>query len=92
MTSLTPICPFFTHYLSTTLYNHSSVDVREFPEVLPIVAENLNLTASLIEFNSNVWKVKKDSGISLNSEITGIQIPDELSELKISLIRMHSII
>ena len=92
LTSLSPICPFFTHYLSTTLYNQSSVDVREFPEVLPIVAEHLNLTVPLIEFNSNVWKIKKDSGISLNSEISDILIPDNLHILEKSLIRMHSMI
>ena len=92
LTSLSPICPFFTHYLSTTLYNQSSVDVREFPEILPVVTEHLNLTVPLIEFNSNVWKIKKDSGISLNSEISDILIPDNLHILEKSLIRMHSMI
>ena len=91
MTSLSPICPFFTHYLSTTLYKQSSVDVREFPEILPVVPELLNLTAPLIEFNSNVWKIKKDAGISLNSEISEVVIPDELICLRESLIRMHRI-
>ena len=92
LTSLSPICPFFTHYLSTTLYGQSSVDVREFPEILPVISENLKLTVPLIEFNSNVWKIKKDSGISLNSEISDIVIPDELISLTKSLIRMHRII
>ena len=92
LTSLSPICPFFTHYLSTTLYNQSSVDVRQFPDVMPIVSELLDLTPLLIEFNSNVWKIKKDAGISLNTEISDVSIPERLQILEKSLIRMHRII
>jgi valyl-tRNA synthetase len=92
LTSLSPICPFFTHYLSTTLYNQSSVDVRKFPAIMPSNQELLELTNSLIEFNSEVWKTKKDSGISLNTEISGIIIPEELGILTTSLNRMHRII
>ena len=92
LTSLSPICPFFTHYLSTTLYNQSSVDVRQFPDVMPIVSELLDLTPLLIEFNSNVWKIKKDAGISLNTEISDVSIPERLYILEKSLIRMHRII
>jgi|TARA_B110000495_G_scaffold61256_1_gene52066 hypothetical protein len=74
------------------LYSESSVDVREFPELMPSVPELLKLTSPLIEFNSNVWKLKKDSGISLNTEIPDISIPDELSYISMSLNRMHRII
>jgi len=92
LTTLSPICPFFTHYLSTTLYDESSVDVREFPTIMPSVSELLELTNPLIEFNSNVWKLKKDSGISLNTEIPDVSIPEELEYLSTSLNRMHRII
>ncbi len=92
LTTLSPICPFFTHYLSTTLYDESSVDVREFPAIIPSELELLELTIPLIEFNSNVWKLKKDSGISLNTEIPDISIPDDLEYLSNSLNRMHRII
>ena len=92
LTSLSPICPFFTHYLSTTLYANSSVDVREFPDIIVSKSEFLNLTNHVIEFNSEVWKLKKDNGISLNSEISEISIPDGLDILRTSLIRMHRIV
>jgi len=92
LTSLSPICPFFTHYLSTTLYNQSSVDIREFPQEFQIVPELIDMTIPLIEFNSNVWKIKKESGLSLNSEISEISIPDGLGILSTSLIRMHRIV
>ena len=92
LTSLSPICPFFTHYLSTTLYGSSSVDVREFPDIIEVKSELLNLTNAVIEFNSEVWKLKKDSGLSLNTEISEVNIPEGLSILSESLIRMHRIV
>ena len=92
LTSLSPICPFFTHYLSTTLYESSSVDVREFPDIIEVKSELLNLTNPVIEFNSEVWKLKKDSGLSLNTEISEVKIPEGLSILSESLIRMHRIV
>ena len=92
LTSLSPICPFFTHYLSTTLYRHSSVDVRKFPDIIESKSKLLNLTNPVIEFNSEVWKLKKDSGISLNTEISNVKIPEELTILSESLTRMHRIV
>ena len=92
LTSLSPICPFFTHYLSTTLYAKSSVDVREFPDIIASKSELLNLTNHVIDFNSEVWRIKKDNGISLNTEISDIKIPEELVILSDSLIRMHRIL
>ena len=92
LTSLSPICPFFTHYLSTILYAKSSVDVREFPDIIASKSELLKLTNHVIDFNSEVWKIKKDNGISLNTEISDIKIPEELVILSDSLIRMHRIL
>ncbi|MBV23368.1 MAG: valine--tRNA ligase [Euryarchaeota archaeon] len=92
LTSLSPICPFFTHYLSTILYAKSSVDVREFPDIIASKYELLKLTNHVIEFNSEVWKIKKDNGISLNTEISDVKIPEELVILSDSLIRMHRIL
>ena len=92
LTSLSPICPFFTHYLSTTLYAKSSVDVREFPDIIASKSELLNLTNHVIDFNSEVWNIKKNDGISLNTEISDIKIPEELVILSDSLIRMHRIL
>ena len=92
LTSLSPIRPFFTHYLSTTLYGRSSVDVREFPDIIDVSSELLDLTNPVVEFNSEVWRLKKDGGLSLNTEISGVKIPEDLSILSESLIRMHRIV
>jgi len=96
LSAMSPICPFFCHYLSTTLYGNSAVDVRSFPRLPELMAPEdatsmRSLTPIISEFNSDVWKAKKDSGLSLKSPISGISVPSELSELRESLIRMHSI-
>jgi len=96
LSAISPICPFFSHYLSTTLYESSAVDVRSFPR-LPagVIGDDADamraLTPIISEFNSAVWKSKKDSGLSLKSPISGIVVPSELSALEDSLVRMHSI-
>ena len=96
LSAFTPICPFFTHYLSTILYGHSSVDVREFP-ILPDGCNldrfgNLNeLTEQLISFNSMIWKLKKDSSLSLKSPINDVEIPSDLEIFSTVLQEMHNI-
>jgi len=97
MSVFSPICPFFTHYLSTTLYTESSVDVTSFPRLPDSFSseefESMRLlTPSIIAFNSDVWKAKKSSGISLKSPIEGITIPDELQIIANTLISMHNMV
>ncbi len=98
LTIFSPICPFFTHYLSTTLYGKSSVEIRDYPR-LPIpelgetpLGENLRkITNSLVSFNGDVWKVKKETGLSLNSPVSGIVIPEDLEVVKVALEKMHKL-
>ncbi len=98
LTLFTPICPFFCHHLSTTLYGTSAVDIREYPD-LPIdelgdtgEGERLRgLTNGIVDFNSETWRLKKESGLSLNAPISGVDVPNELDELAADLIAMHKI-
>jgi len=99
LTIFSPICPFFTHHLSETLYGVSAVDIRSYP-VAPIdeIAANTlegdrirGLSQELCDFNSNTWKVKKDAGISLNSPIKGVTIPASLAEFTDALTSMHNL-
>ena len=89
---LSPVCPFFTHHLSTTLYDKSAVDVDVFPES-PIsgTKEWTKMTDSLIDFNSAVWKAKKDAGISLAAPVSGHAVPDELKNIEQALVSMHKL-
>ena len=89
--AFSPICPFFTHYLSTTLYGESAVDACSFPKIIGIDDELISSTESIMNFNSKVWKIKKEMGISLNSEIQGIKIPVELDDFSVQLINMHKL-
>ena len=91
-----PICPFFTHYLSTTLYGKSAVDVKEFPELPSSLNREAfddlrSLTDELEAFNSIVWKAKKDSGVSLRSPISGIVVPEKLAIFSRTLEQMHNL-
>jgi len=94
--TFSPVCPFFTDYLSTILYGDSAVDARSYP--LQVFHNNtetdcyLQITELLIDFNSSTWKAKKEQGLSLKSEIHGIRIPSELEEFKDALTSMHNLI
>ena len=43
------------------------------------------------EFNGSTWRQKKDSGLSLNAPLSGIDIPDELIEFTSILTQMHKL-
>jgi len=89
---LSPICPFFTHHLSTILYEKSAVDVDTFPEIpMTGTEEWTKMTDSLVGFNSVVWKAKKDAGISLAAPISGHTVPDELKNIGPALVSMHKL-
>ena len=91
-----PVCPFFTDYLSSTIYGSSSVDVRSYPTKVfsdqNKSSDFLSKTEPLVEFNSLIWKTKKEQGLSLKSEIEGITIPPILIDFKDALISMHNLL
>lgn len=96
LSAFTPICPFFTHYLSTTIYESSSVDVRSFPRLPEFsgreeFAHFTDLTETLEDFNSMVWRTKKERGLSLKSPISDIVIPDSLLKFSDALVQMHNL-
>ena len=91
MSGLSPVCPFFTHHISSTLYQTSAVDVREFPSRTPNDDSLRELTSSIEDFNGITWKTKKDAGLSLNAPISGIEIPDNLKDFTAILTQMHKL-
>ena len=98
LTLFSPICPFFSHHLSTTLYGTSAVDVRNFPEV-PVDAlattdegqRMRGLTARILDFNADIWRAKNEAGLGRGKPIEGITIPDELAEFAADLTAMHKL-
>jgi len=94
MDGFSPICPFFSHYLSSILYDRSAVIADSFPSI-PLDFETYKwteITESVMDFNSEVWRTKKEQGLSLNSELSGVNIPDNLSQLEVPLRRMHKLL
>ena len=94
LTVFSPICPFFTHYLSTQIYGTSAVDVRDFPapvefETPSDYGDLTGLTSKIMEFNSMVWKAKKEGGLSLKAPISGVAVPTDLSLMSEALSSMH---
>ena len=97
LAAFSPICPFFSHHISTSIYRTSATDVRQFPaspkdELNGEEGDRLRgLTDSIKEFNSHIWNTKKENGISLKDPIQGIAIPENLIEFSATLTRMHSL-
>ena len=99
LAAFSPVCPFFTHHISSTVYGKSAVETDAFPQPpLPEVAkastegERLcSLSGALQEFNGHVWGLKKEAGISLNQPIEGVEIPSQLVEFSETLARMHQL-
>ena len=68
MSAFTPVCPFFTHHISETLYNRSSVDIDAFPQTadasVALGTEDgdqlRNLSSLLQTFNGDTWNTKKE--------------------------------
>ena len=60
-----PICPFFTHYISMEIYDISSISIQKYPTLTlssndSDYAKLGQITNSLTEFNSLIWKTKKE--------------------------------
>ena len=97
MTAFTPVCPFFTHHISSTIYGTSAVDADAFPKSahdrVGIDSEHGNhlrsLSADIQTFNGDTWSHKKEQGISLNQPVSGIEIPPQLEAFTAILTRMH---
>ena len=97
MSAFTPVCPFFTHHISESIYGTSAVEVDAFPapadpSVQLGTAEGdrlRTLSAAVQSFNGDTWNSKKEQGISLNQPVAGIEIPELLQDFTSILTRMH---
>ena len=97
MSAFTPVCPFFTHHISESLYGISAVDVNAFPTSADSSVglgtdegDRLrNLSPAVQSFNGDTWNSKKEQGISLNQPVSGIKIPEDLVDFTAILTRMH---
>ncbi|NCO96966.1 MAG: valine--tRNA ligase [Candidatus Aenigmarchaeota archaeon CG_4_10_14_0_8_um_filter_37_24] len=86
---LSPITPFVADYIWLELYSKESICKESYPE-LKWKNGMEKLTGKLMEFNSMVWKTKKDQGLSMKDQIK-VAIPAELKVFEKDLARMHGI-
>lgn len=63
---------------------------EKFPSAKKGTSDLSNIQ-KIMEFNSSVWKAKKDKGIALNAQIGGIKIPEELSRFSNDLKACHNL-
>ncbi len=86
---LAPIVPGITDYVYRELYRES-VHVQSFPETRETEKRYAELTERIKEFNSTVWKYKKEHNMRLRDPVS-MEIPEELKEFAEDLRRCHNI-
>jgi len=89
LTLLYPIIPQVTSLVASQI----GIDVLsiEFPKYAKNQKKS-DVVKKIMEFNSFVWKLKQEKGISLINEISGIKIPKELKKFEKDLIATHKIV
>ena len=89
---LAPIAPFSTDKIWRSVYG-GSVHSQLFPASRDgIPGSRLEATDPILAFNSQVWKDKRDRGVSLNVEVSGILVPEALRPFEADLRRMHRLV
>ncbi len=89
---LAPITPFISDKIWLEMYG-GEVHKEKMPEMSEKMRSALSqVTDQLLEFNSGIWKTKKDQGLSLKAELTGVEIPEALKPFGEDLVLMHNLV
>lgn len=88
---LAPICPFITEKIHRTVYSpETSIHLQTFPEIRDEWTGE-HPTELITQFNTEIWKHKKDNQLSLRAPLTTVKAPKELKPYAEDLKRMHNI-
>lgn len=87
---LAPLTPFITDYIWRTLYSERSIHFERFPRPR-WDKDYTKYTEKITEFNSDVWRMKKERNLSLKEPIE-VAIPETLSPFRDDLVAMHNIL
>jgi valyl-tRNA synthetase len=87
---IAPITPFISDTIWKELYSNEPVHYQKMPENSSVDDEMLSLGEKLMEFDSRVWAIKKEKGISLREKIN-MDVPEGLKLFGEDLIKMHNI-
>tara|TARA_Y100000310_G_scaffold97577_1_gene95222 strand:+ start:7520 stop:9904 length:2385 start_codon:yes stop_codon:yes gene_type:complete len=87
---LAPIIPLITYKIYNEL-RKKDIHFENFPKASKI--KNVKIkTEDIVELNSNIWKAKKDKGMSLNSEINSLTIDKKFKIIEKDLIEAYNVI
>jgi valyl-tRNA synthetase len=84
-----PIIPFITDHVWRKIYGRS-VHLQRFPKAKP-KSKWIKLTPKVVDFNSMVWKKKKEIGLSLRDKIE-VKIPRGLKAMEKDLRAAHNLL
>jgi valyl-tRNA synthetase len=84
-----PVVPQITSFIC----EEKGIDLlkSEWPKA-DVIGKNLKLIDKIMEFNSWIWKHKKEKGLSLRSPVQKIQLPAELADFENDLKICHNLI
>ncbi|MFA5126260.1 MAG: valine--tRNA ligase [archaeon] len=86
---LYPINPAMTHFIYLNLFNEQ-IKEKKFPEK---TMKTSTITGQeFIDFNSAIWKAKKDNNLSLKDPIKNAVAPKSLEPIATELKAMHNIL
>jgi len=86
---LAPIAPFSTDQIWRSMYG-GSVHAEAFPRPRDGIPQSREaFTEKIVAFNGEIWKRKRDQGLPLNVELSGVPIPVDLKPFEADLRRMH---
>jgi valyl-tRNA synthetase len=83
-----PVEPALNSFIYKTLFNED-LTTKPWPEFEEIKSEIVS--DDLINFNSSVWKAKKDASLSLKDEVKKAIAPSSLTLIEKELCAMHNI-
>ena len=88
---LAPICPYITDKIHRELYDSKkSIHTYLFPEPAEEIPSD-HPTDLLLNFNTDIWKHKKDQKMSLRATLPSVTAPDALEPYAEDLKQMHNI-
>ncbi len=90
---LAPICPFLTEALWRELYSTKSIHLQHLSQEKEEWKSKLkDFSEQFVNFNTGIWKYKKEKNIALSQGIQAIVYgPSELEPFKADLKSMHKI-
>ena len=83
---LSPIIPQITSLILESL----KAKITLFPKAKPKKSD-ISLIEKIMEFNSYIWKLKKDNNLSLKSPVKDVKIPQELNPFEADLTAAHNL-